>query len=241
MSMPTSRMPQNTKLALPALTLMTSVLDKTPRCAPAPEEWREARPGSHELAEEDGRKIANYSILRSYHRSGLHTLHPLVPDNLDLDCGDKIRIRYEDAAPDDDDQCPCPAISGGHTQTMKVELGVEQTLTAHMWTARASLVPPRVAELLSSVSPSLSRRLVKKRSYKMSVNPSILQPGPPSVVLCARSAAHKSEAAPRFTDEEIDVCCTFTNPCQSRVSSAQDPSPSIIQKKEIAARWRKPI
>ena len=43
MSMPTSRMPQNTKLALPALTLMTSVLDKTSRCAPAPEEWREAR------------------------------------------------------------------------------------------------------------------------------------------------------------------------------------------------------
>lgn len=210
-------------------------------CAPAPEEWREARPGSHELAEEDGRKIANYSILRSYHRSGLHTLHPLVPDNLDLDCGDKIRIRYEDAAPDDDDQCPCPAISGGHTQTMKVELGVEQTLTAHMWTARASLVPPRVAELLSSVSPSLSRRLVKKRSYKMSVNPSILQPGPPSVVLCARSAAHKSEAAPRFTDEEIDVCCTFTNPCQSRVSSAQDPSPSIIQKKEIAASFQRRI
>ena len=39
MSTPTSRMHLNTKLALPALTLMTSVLDKTPRCAPAPEEW----------------------------------------------------------------------------------------------------------------------------------------------------------------------------------------------------------
>lgn len=198
---------QNTKLALPALTLMLSVLDKTPdelRTCPRRVARGTARvpiAGRGEFLEEDGRKAANYSFQRADHR------WYEIPNNHFHDedgntIGDTQRI------PEMRMQTPAKtrADRGIHEVQEMADcqaslLRGEEFLTAQPCDVVDCEVLPGLPTLRDGGYDDVLPLPEQEASYQVLHDvkeASILQPVAPSVVLCAESAAHKSEVQLTF-------------------------------------------
>jgi len=197
MSTPNPRKLQYTKLALPALALRVSVLDKTPERCTCPR--REARGTARvpQEAEEDGMKKADYSFQRANH------LRYDIPNFYfhDEDCdtiGDKQRI------PEMRMQTPAEIRADRGIQEPQEEEAEclaspergEEFLTAQPCDGVVCEVLPGLPAPgigVKDVVLPLPEQEVSHEVLHDVKEASIMQPAAPSVVLCAKSAAHKSE------------------------------------------------
>ena len=209
---------QNTKLALPALTLMLSVLDKTPdelRTCPRRVARGTARvpiAGRGEFLEEDGRKVANYSFQRADHR------RYDIPNNHFHD-EDGITIGDTQRIPEMRMQTPAKtrADRGIHEAQEMADcqaslLRGEEFLTAQPCDVVDCEVLPGLPALTDGGHDDVLHLPEQEVSYQVLHDvkeASILQPVAPSVVLCAESAAHKSEVQLTFG---AGSCLLQTNP-----------------------------